>query len=58
MHGVAFIKLGVYVNRDVDVTKSDRGVTPSQHKNWSFPLRFSAVNLTKSAVSYAFGHIY
>ena len=28
------------------------------HKNWSFPLRISAVNLTKSAVSCEFGHNY
>ena len=28
------------------------------HKKWSFPLRISSVNKTKSAVSYGFGHIY
>ena len=28
------------------------------HKKWSFPLRISLVNVTKSAVSYGFGHIY
>ena len=27
-------------------------------KIWSFPLRISSVNLTKSSVSYGFGHIY
>ena len=27
-------------------------------KKWSFPLRISSVNVTKSAVSYGFGHIY
>ena len=30
----------------------------SLHKNWSFPLRFSSVNATKSAVNCGFGHIY
>ena len=28
------------------------------HKKWNFPLRISSVNVTKSAVSYEFGHIY
>ena len=28
------------------------------HKEWSFPLRISSVNVTKSAVSCGFGHIY
>ena len=28
------------------------------HKKWSFPLRLSSVNMTKSAVSCRFGHIY
>ena len=28
------------------------------HKKWSFPLRISSVNVTKSAVSPGFGHIY
>ena len=28
------------------------------HKKWSFPLRISSVNVTKSAVSCGFGHIY
>ena len=30
----------------------------SLHKEWSFPLRISSVNVTKSAVSCGFGHIY
>ena len=34
-------------------TKSQK----SLHKKWSFPLRISLVNVTKSAVSW-FGHIY
>ena len=28
------------------------------HKKWSFPLRFSSVNVTKFAGNYGFGHIY
>ena len=28
------------------------------HKKWSFPLRVSSVNVTKSTVSSRFGHIY
>ena len=28
------------------------------HKKWSFPWRISPVNVTKSAVSYGFDHIY
>ena len=28
------------------------------HKKWSFPLRISSVNVTKSAASCGFGHIY
>ena len=28
------------------------------HKKWSFPLRISSVNVTKSAVSCGFGHLY
>ena len=28
------------------------------HKKWSFPLRISSVNVTKSEISYGFGHIY
>ena len=30
----------------------------SLHKKWSFPLRISSLNVTKSAVSSVFGHIY
>ena len=30
----------------------------SLHKKWSFPLRISSVNVTKSAVSCGFDHIY
>ena len=30
----------------------------TMHKKWSFPFRISSVNVTKSAVSCGFGHIY
>ena len=30
----------------------------SLHKKWSFPLKISSANVTKSAVSWGFGHIY
>ena len=30
----------------------------SLHKKWSYPLRISSVNLTKSAANSGFGHIY
>ena len=33
-------------------------LTLSLHEKWSFPLRTSSVNVTKSAVSCVFGHIY
>ena len=31
---------------------------PIRHKKWSFPLKMSSANATKSAVSCGFGHIY
>ena len=30
----------------------------SLNRNWSFPLRISSVNMTKSAVNCGFGHVY
>ena len=33
-------------------------VWASLHKKWSFPLRISSVNVTKSAASRVLGHIY
>ena len=33
-------------------------VLPTLHRKWSFPVRISSVNLTKSAVSCGFSHIY
>ena len=34
------------------------GKNMSLQKKWSFPLSVSSVNVTKSAVSFGFGHIY
>ena len=34
------------------------GLLKTLHKKWSFILRISPVNVTKSAVSWGFGHIY
>ena len=31
---------------------------PTLQKNWSFSLRISSVNVTKSAENFGFGHIY
>ena len=33
-------------------------IADTLHKKWSFPLRISIVNVTKSTVSCRFGHIY
>ena len=33
-------------------------VEETLHKKWSFPLRISSVNVTKSLISSGFGHIY
>ena len=30
----------------------------SLHEKWSFPIRISSVNVTKSTVSCGFGHVY
>ena len=37
---------------------SDELIDLSLHKKWSFPLRISTVNVTKSAGNCGFGHIY
>ena len=38
----------------------DCGALPhlARHKKWSFSLNISSLNVTKSAVSFGFGHIY
>ena len=38
--------------------KVKANVSITLHKKWSYQLRISSVNVTKSAVSYGFGHIY
>ena len=35
-----------------------KALCQSLYKKWSFPLRISSVNVTKSAVSCGIGHIY
>ena len=35
-----------------------RATLPALHKNWSFPLRISSINVTKSVGNWGFGHIY
>ena len=37
---------------------SEKSLLTSLYKKWSFPLKISAVNVTKSPVSYGYGHIY
>ena len=41
-----------------DRINRQRALELSLHKTWSFPLRISSVNVTKSAVPAGFGHIY
>ena len=38
--------------------KYTKKIVSTLHKKWSFPLRISSVNVTKSTVSSGFGHIY
>ena len=44
--------------RVIDVALMSLGQPDTLHKKRSFPLRISSVNMTKSAVSSRFGHIY
>ena len=54
-----FSKLrNIKINSFKSLCKSMDWFTISVHKKWSFPLRISSVNVTKSAVSCWFGHIY
>ena len=53
LHEVNMIKNGSYKNLYVACNQK-----MSMHKKWSFPLRISSVNTTKSGGSYGFGHIY
>ena len=43
---------------DIPVTGTMLPIILALHKKWSFPLRISSVNVTKSPVSCRFGHIY
>ena len=51
---VKFNKLFLVVLKRWGVVNSKQPL----HKKWSFPLRISSVNVTKSAVSCGYGHIY
>ena len=42
---------------DSDMSEMGFAMQFTLHKKWSFPLRISSVNVTKSAVSFGFGHI-
>ena len=46
------------VKSSVSQKSSDAKIFISLHKKWSFPLRISSVNVTKSAVFLGFCHIY
>ena len=54
------IKLELEGTRKLEklIQSSRENSNGSQHKKWSFPVRISSANVTKSAVSYGFGHIY
>ena len=52
------IKLGTSTNSNMQNFKYDDGDFVSMYKKWSFPLRISSVNVTKSAGNCGFGHIY
>ena len=41
-----------------DFIRNDSNEDEKLHKKWSFPLRISPINVTKSTVSCGFGHIY
>ena len=44
--------------KSITSTKFIDNETVLLHKKWSFPLRISSINVTQSAVSCGFGHIY
>ena len=44
----------ILLARDID---RDTKLKLTLHKKWSFPLRISSVNVTKSAISCGFGYI-
>ena len=60
-HNIPFLTYGMkcILSYMVFSTRSEISTKfQSLHKKWSFPLRNSSVNVTKSAVSRGFGHIY
>ena len=51
--------MGLYINNALVILKgANVQKMNTLHKKWSFPLRIFTVNVTKSAASYQFGHIY
>ena len=46
------------VHKTFNLRPETRGVTPFTAQKWSFLLRISSINVSKSAVSSGFGHIY
>ena len=50
-----YVVMGGYLNTHIAQCKK---TMQTLHKKLRFPLRISSVNMTKSAVSCGFGHIY
>ena len=50
-------KQNIIVNNKKTSQRLDLYIQVSLHKKWSFPLRISLVNVTKSAENCGFGHI-
>ena len=52
-------KFGRWISKLFDIHRpTNRRRWRSLHKKWSFPLRISSVNVTKSTITCGFGHIY
>ena len=51
--GIKFNKNSMWIDKE-----SNSSWTWTLHKKWSFPLRISSVNVTKSVASCGFSHIY
>ena len=54
MNELCFTAVVLNLNKFVTIDFNKRTL----HKKWSFPLRISSINVTKSAVSCGFGYIY
>ena len=52
-----FVRFSYWVIIGFDEFFKDKTRLLPLHKKWTFPLRISSVNVTKSAVSCGFGHI-